>query len=159
DDRYLRLKGGADRRFAGTQHADLAEGIDGGHAGVVRVEPAQPGDVAPVALLELRADEELLPLARLERAVSGQHLQSLRQGFVLPRTGSAGGNPVEKELILATALAEQLAASVRRSPRRLEQQQTVLGAGGVDASTVELTRQADMVPVGGVTSQRQFEAV
>src|SRR5205823_6215899 len=108
---------------------------------------------------ELGADEQLLLLARFQGAIARQHFQTLRRYLALHRAGSARGDPVEKKPILATALAEQFAALVRRGPGRLEQQQAVLGTGGVDATTIELARQTDVVPVRGVTAQRQFETV
>ena len=87
DDGDERLEGGADGGFAVADDADLAEGVHVGHAGVVGIEPRQPGHVARVAVAEFGPDGQLQLVARFHRAVAGDDLQLLQYRFVLERAG------------------------------------------------------------------------
>src|SRR5205807_937421 len=128
-------------------------------AGIVGVELAQPGHVAPSAIAVLGADEELLRLAGTSGAITGEDLERFHGGVALARPGHARAHPPVEDEIRAIADGEQLAALVGSATGGLAQQRARLGRGAADAPAVKLARQPFVIQFGSVAAQGQAEAV
>src|SRR5262249_60478513 len=83
----------------------------------------------------------------------------LQRRVVLFRSGGAGLQPLDEDVVGGVAFGEELAALVGRPAGRLAEQRARLGVGEADASAGVLAGDPLVIELGGVAAQREAEAV
>ena len=155
-----RRETGHDERFTPRPGGDRAIERDRRRSVVVREEQRQRSHVAIRAVRVLGSHGDLLGRAlTIEYATLRIDVESHAGGNVGGVLRAARRNPVHHGLAEFRFSLEAFAARVGNNTDRLLDHQAGLGDGEVDAPTGHFARDAEIVPIGIESKQRQPEAV
>ncbi len=141
-----------------TDHRGLAVGVDRGDEIRTAVELGPARHVLAVSVGVPGADDDLLCVLRLQDGDGRQQFEALDTSIVGARPRRAAGDPVGEDAIIRRTGFDLLSAAVGYRLRRLKQEQASPRLISIDAPSQCLPRQCEMVAIGIVAAQRQFQS-